>query len=92
MIEGLREPVRLHGVARKIFDDASIWAVRHQQRLVLVSANDHEHTVLSAHYRDAAIDVQGDDLDGLSRWLGGLGYRVYWQVPGHYFHVHAEAF
>gem|GEM_PF-6246325 len=30
------------------------------------------------------------DLDGLATWLTAYVYRVLWQVPGHYFHVHAE--
>uniref|UniRef100_A0A6M3LZ87 Uncharacterized protein n=1 Tax=viral metagenome TaxID=1070528 RepID=A0A6M3LZ87_9ZZZZ len=83
--------MRLRGYALKIFDDAAIWAVRRGSRIRLVSANDHLHSLRSAHYEDRAVDLWGDDLEGLAAWLRSLGYLVYWQVPGHYRHVHAEA-
>lgn len=74
-----------------MFHVAQTWATRHGETLRLVSANDHVHTSpMSKHFSDQALDFHSSDLDGLARWLTGYGYRVLWQVPGHYGHVHAE--
>jgi hypothetical protein len=73
-----------------LFDIADIWAVRTGNELTVVSANDHVHSRNSAHYEDRALDWHGTDLAGLAEWLDGHGLLVYWQVPGHYAHVHAE--
>jgi hypothetical protein len=91
-VDGLREPVILRGRARKLFDDVAIWAARHGRQVTVVSANDHEHSRGSAHYRDAAIDVHADDheLDALDGWLRSQGYVTFWRVAGHYGHLHAE--
>ena len=77
----------------RLFDLAAVYAARTGSFVTLVSANDHDHSRNSAHYRDAAVDLQADDetLDGLQRWYESRGYRVYWRVPGHYGHLHAEA-
>ena len=64
--------------------------MRSGQQVVLVSANDHVHTWNSAHYDDRAVDIQGTGLDELAAWYRGLGLPVYWQVPGHWQHVHVE--
>jgi hypothetical protein len=56
----------------------------------LVSANDHVHTPNSLHYEGLALDLHSSDLNGLAKALRGAGYRVLWQVPGHYEHVHVE--
>jgi len=82
--------VRLRGPAVWLYDLARIWAVRSAEQIVLVSANDHVHTWNSAHYADRAIDIHGTGLDGLAAWYKGLGLTVYWQVPGHWQHVHVE--
>ena len=89
-MEGLREPAQLRGRAAWLYDLARIWAARSREQVVLVSANDHIHIWNSAHYADRAVDVQGTGLDGLAAWYRGLGLIVYWQVPGHFQHVHAE--
>ena len=56
----------------------------------VVSANDHGHVPSSLHYLDRALDLHASDLDSLAGWLRSLGYRVLYNVPGHYAHVHAE--
>ena len=56
----------------------------------VVSANDHQHVTGSAHYKDAAVDVQGDNLDGLAVYLRKYGATVYWRSAGHWTHLHAE--
>ena len=57
----------------------------------LVSANDHDHSRRSRHYEGLALDLHSSDPEGLSRMLRAGGYRVLWNVPGHYAHVHVEA-
>jgi hypothetical protein len=77
---------RLH----PMFHVAQTWATREGETLRVVSANDHVHSDTSRHYMDQALDFHSSDLDGLATWLTSYGYRVLWQVPGHYNHVHAE--
>ena len=77
---------RLH----PMFHVAQTWAMRTGNILTVVSANDHIHTLNSLHYSDQALDFHSSDLQGLADWLKSYGYRVLWQIPGHYFHVHAE--
>jgi hypothetical protein len=36
------------------------------------------------------LDFHSSDLPGLAAHLRRWQYRVLWQVPGHYAHVHAE--
>jgi hypothetical protein len=91
VIRGLREPVRVTSrEALRIFDLADIWAARTNNTVRLVSANDHIHGRRSAHYTGFAVDLHASDLDGLARALRMAGYRVVWNVPGHYGHVHVE--
>lgn len=73
-----------------MFDAAAVWAQRSGNWVRVVSANDHVHVENSLHYEDRALDFHSSDLDGLATVLRGVGYRVLWQVPGHYAHVHAE--
>ena len=73
-----------------MFDLVDIWAARTGHSAQLVSANDHVHTANSLHYEGLAVDLHSSNLDGLARALRGAGYRVLWQVPGHYGHVHVE--
>ena len=78
---------RLH----PLFHIAQTWATRNGETLRVVSANDHIHTSpRSRHYSDEALDFHSSDLDGLAEWLSGYGFRVLWNVPGHFAHVHAE--
>jgi hypothetical protein len=77
---------RLH----PMFHVAATWAARTGNSLRVVSANDHDHVPNSLHYEDRALDFHSSDLDGLATWLSAYGYRVLWDVPGHYAHVHAE--
>jgi hypothetical protein len=77
---------RLHGM----FHLAQTFATRSGASLRVVSANDHGHVRNSRHYSNEALDFWSSDLDGLATWLAAYGYRVLWQVPGHYAHVHAE--
>ena len=77
---------RLH----PLFHVAQTWATRNAETLRVVSANDHIHAQRSLHYENRAIDFHSSDLPGLARWLREYGYRVLWQVAGHYNHVHAE--
>lgn len=91
MIRGLRVPVHLTSRdALRIFDLADIWAARTGHDVRLVSANDHIHSRKSAHYEGLALDFHSSDPNGLSAALRGAGYRVLWNVPGHYGHVHVE--
>lgn len=91
MIRGLRMPVRLTTwEALQIFDLADIWAARTGNSVRLVSANDHVHARGSAHYAGAAVDLHSSDPSGLSAALRQAGYRVLWNVPGHWAHVHVE--
>jgi hypothetical protein len=76
--------------ALRIFDIADIWASRTRSKVRLVSANDHVHSRASAHYAGVAIDLHSSDPAGLAAALKRAGYRVLWNVPGHYGHVHAE--
>ena len=73
-----------------MFDLADIWATRTSNRVTLVSANDHIHERGSAHYAGFAIDLHSSDLNGLALNMRALGYRVLWNVPGHFNHVHVE--
>ena len=91
MIRGLRVPVHLTSRdALRIFDVADIWAARTGRDVRLVSANDHIHSRRSAHYLGLALDFHSSDPHGLSEALRRAGYRVLWNVPGHYGHVHVE--
>ena len=91
MIRGLRVPVHLTSRdALRIFDIADIWAARTGHEVRLVSANDHIHSRGSAHYAGLALDFHSSDPDGLSEAMRLLGYRVLWNVPGHYGHLHIE--
>jgi hypothetical protein len=76
--------------ALRIFDLADIWAARTGHEVRLVSANDHVHSANSAHYVGVALDLQSSDPSGLATALRTAGYRVLWNVPGHYGHVHAQ--
>ena len=73
-----------------MFHAASTWATRTGNSLRVVSANDHDHVPNSLHYQDMALDFHSSDLDGLAVHLRRFQYRVLWQVPGHWQHVHAE--
>ena len=73
-----------------MYHTAAIWATRTGNSLRVVSANDHEHVPNSLHYEDMALDFHSSDLDGLADHLRRFQYRVLWDVPGHYAHVHAE--
>ena len=91
MIRGLRVPVHLTSrETLRMFDLADIWAARTSREVRLVSANDHVHTRGSAHYEGLALDFHSSDPDGLSELFRQAGYRVLWDVPGHYAHVHVE--
>jgi hypothetical protein len=91
VIRGLRVPVHLTSrEALRMFNLADIWAARTGHEVVLVSANDHVHSRGSAHYAGQALDFHSSDLDGLSEIFRDAGYRVLWDVPGHYAHVHVE--
>jgi hypothetical protein len=91
VIRGLRVPVHLTSRdSLRILDLAEIWASRTGQEIRLVSANDHVHSRMSAHYRGLALDFHSSDPDGLAAMLRQAGYRVLWNVPGHYAHVHVE--
>lgn len=91
MIRGLRVPVRLTTrESLQIFDVADIWAARTGNTVRLVSANDHVHARGSAHYAGVALDLHSSDPAGLSAALRRAGYRVLWNVPGHWGHVHVE--
>lgn len=76
--------------ALRIFDLADIWAARTREVVRLVSANDHAHSRGSAHYAGLALDLHSSNPAGLASALRAAGYRVLWNVPGHYGHVHAE--
>ena len=91
MIRGLRVPVHLTSRdALRILDLANIWASRTGHDVRLVSANDHVHTRKSAHYLGLALDFHSSAPESLSAMLRRAGYRVLWNVPGHYAHVHVE--
>jgi hypothetical protein len=76
--------------ALRIFDLADIWAARTGHDVRLVSGNDHIHSHGSSHYAGLALDFHSSDMDGLSAALYQAGYRVLWNVRGHYAHVHVE--
>jgi hypothetical protein len=91
VIRGLRVPVRLTSRnALRMLDVADIWAARTGHEVRVVSANDHVHSRRSAHYLGLALDFQSSNPDGLSAALRHAGYRVLWQVPGHFTHLHVE--
>lgn len=91
MIHGLRVPVHLTSrEALRILDVADIWAARTGHDVRLVSANDHIHSRGSAHYLGRALDFHSSDSENLSAVFREAGYRVLWNVPGHYTHVHVE--
>jgi hypothetical protein len=91
VIDGLRVPVRVTSrEALRILDIADIWAVRANQGVRLVSANDHVHSRRSAHYLGLALDFHSTDPGGLASFLRWAGYRVLWNVKGHYGHVHVQ--
>jgi hypothetical protein len=91
VVRGLRVPVALTSrESLRIFDLADIWAARTGQDVRLVSANDHVHSRGSAHYAGLALDFQSSDPEGLSTLFRLAGYRVLWNVRGHYGHVHVE--
>jgi hypothetical protein len=73
-----------------MFDLAYIWAVRHGHSVRLVSANDHVHSRRSAHYTGLAVDLHSSAPQDLADVMRAAGYRVLWNVPGHYGHVHVE--
>ena len=73
-----------------MFHAAAVWAWRTGNSLTVVSGNDHDHVPNSLHYADRALDFHSSDLDGLAAHLRRFEYRVLWQVPGHFAHVHAE--
>jgi hypothetical protein len=87
----LRVPVHLTSRdALRIFDLADIWAKRTGNDVRLASANDHIHSRGSTHYAGLAVDLHASDMDGLAQAMRHAGYRVLWNVPGHYAHVHVE--
>jgi hypothetical protein len=91
VIRGLRVPVHLTSrESLRMFDMADIWAARTGHEVRLVSANDHVHSRGSAHYEGLALDFHSSHPDGLSDLFRRAGYRVLWEVPGHYAHVHVE--
>jgi hypothetical protein len=91
VIRGLRVPVYLTSrETLRIFNLADIWAARTGNDVRLVSANDHIHSRGSAHYAGLALDFHSSDPDGLSEVFRRAGYRVLWDVPGHYAHLHVE--
>jgi hypothetical protein len=91
VIHGLRVPVHLTSrEALRILDVADIWAARTGREVRLVSANDHVHSRGSAHYLGRALDFHSSDPENLSAVFRQAGYRVLWNVPGHYSHVHVE--
>jgi hypothetical protein len=74
-----------------MFDVAGIWATRTGHSVRLVSANDHKHARRSAHYAGLAVDLHSSADRELAEVMRQAGYRVLWNVPGHYGHVHVEA-
>jgi hypothetical protein len=91
VIRGLRVPVHLTSrETLRMFNLADIWAARTGHDVRLVSANDHIHSRGSAHYAGLALDFHSSDPDALSDVFRRAGYRVLWDVPGHYAHLHVE--
>ena len=79
-------PISLH----KMYWTAAVWAVRSGNWVTVVSGNDHIHMRNSMHYADRALDFHSSDMDGLNEWLNYHGYATFWQVAGHYAHVHGQ--
>jgi hypothetical protein len=73
-----------------MFWTAAIWAVRSDNWVTIVSANDHIHMKDSMHYVNRALDFHSSDMDGLNTWLNYQGYGTLWQVAGHFNHVHGQ--
>lgn len=69
---------------------AAVWAVRSGNWVTVVSGNDHIHSRDSMHYADMALDFHSSDMDGLNEWLNYHGYATFWQVAGHFAHVHGQ--
>ena len=90
VVEGLRMPVHLSANLRPILDAAIIWAQRTCHWVRVTSGNDHQHVTNSLHYTNQAVDLMSDDLPGLHAFLSVLGYRMLYNVPGHFQHVHVE--
>jgi hypothetical protein len=91
VIRGLRVPVHLTSrETLRMFSLADIWAARTGHDVRLVSANDHIHSRGSAHYAGLAVDFHSSDPDRLTEVFRGAGYRVLWDVPGHFAHLHVE--
>jgi hypothetical protein len=91
VVRGLRVPVNLTSrESLRMLDLADIWATRTGRDVRLVSANDHVHSRGSAHYAGRALDFQSSDPEGLAATFRQAGYRVLWNVPGHYGHVHVQ--
>jgi hypothetical protein len=91
VIRGLRVPVHLTSrETLRMFNLADIWAARTGHDVRLVSANDHIHSRGSAHYAGLALDFHSSDPDALCEVFRRAGYRVLWDVPGHYAHLHVE--
>jgi len=91
VVRGLRVPVNLTSrESLRMLDLADIWATRTGRDVRLVSANDHVHSRGSAHYAGLALDFLSSDPEGLAAAFVEAGYRVLWNVPGHYGHVHVQ--
>lgn len=73
-----------------MFDLADVWATRTGNDVRLVSANDHVHARRSMHYAGLAIDLHSSANDALAEAMRKLGFRVLWNVPGHFGHLHVE--
>lgn len=56
-----------------------------------MSANDHVHSRRSAHYAGLALDLHSSAPSALATLMRRLGYTVFWNVPGHFNHVHVQA-
>ena len=69
---------------------ADIWAARTGHEVRLVSANDHIHSRLSAHYEGLAVDLHSSAPDALAEAMRQAGFTVLWRVPGHFTHLHVE--
>jgi hypothetical protein len=91
VIRGLRVPVHLTSrETLRMFNLADIWAARTGHGVRLVSANDHVHSRGSLHYAGLALDFHSSAPDELSDVFRRAGYRVLWDVPGHFAHLHVE--
>lgn len=56
-----------------------------------MSANDHVHSRRSAHYAGLALDLHSSAPSALATLMRRLGYTVFWNVQGHFNHVHVQA-